>query len=195
MSGMNCDRNAMNRTFPMARTARAAGLAALAMMSGCMVGPDYQPPKTQAPPAWSGPTNSSTNASTRLTDDAVDAARWWTKFQDPKLTELVSAALRTNLDVRLAEALLREARAARGRDAGGLWPSVTASGSATRTGAVNGAKVGTPDALRAGVGAAWTLDFFGATRRQLEADDAAIQAACENVYGAQVTLVSEVALD
>ena len=179
----------------MARTARAAGLAALAMMSGCMVGPDYQPPKTQAPPAWSGPTNSSTNASTRLTDDAVDAARWWTKFQDPKLTELVSAALRTNLDVRLAEALLREARAARGRDAGGLWPSVTASGSATRTGAVNGAKVGTPDALRAGVGAAWTLDFFGATRRQLEADDAAIQAACENVYGAQVTLVSEVALD
>jgi outer membrane protein, multidrug efflux system len=39
------------------------------------------------------------------------------------------------------------------------------------------------------------LDFFGATRRQLESDDAAIQAACENVYGAQVTLVSEVALD
>ena len=39
------------------------------------------------------------------------------------------------------------------------------------------------------------MDFFGATRRQLESDDAAIQAACENVYDAQVTLASEVALD
>jgi len=185
----------MNKNFPMARTALAVALAALAMSSGCMVGPDYQPPKIQAPPAWSGPTNSSTNASTRLTDSAADMARWWTKFQDPKLTELVNAALRTNLDVRLAETLLREARAARGRDAGGLWPSLTLSGSATRTGTVNGAKVGNPDALQAGARAAWTLDFFGATRRQLEADDAAIQAACENVYGAQVTLVSEVALD
>jgi multidrug efflux system outer membrane protein len=39
------------------------------------------------------------------------------------------------------------------------------------------------------------LDLFGGTRRRLESDDAAIQAACENVYGAQVTLASEVALD
>ncbi len=185
----------MNKTFSTARAALAVSLAVLALSSGCMVGPDYQPPKTAAPPAWSGPTNTTTNAGTRLSASTVDTARWWSKFQDPKLTELVNAALRTNLDVQLAEALLRQARAARGRDAGGLWPSVTASGSATRTGTVNGAKVANPNAIRAGVGAAWNLDFFGATRRQLESDDAAIQAACENVYGAQVTLVSEVALD
>jgi NodT family efflux transporter outer membrane factor (OMF) lipoprotein len=112
------------------------------------------------------------------------------------LTELVNAALRTNLDVQLAEALLRQARAARGRDAGGLWPSLAASGSATRTGTVNGAGSGAShNAFSAGASAVWNLDFFGATRRQLESDDAAIQAACENLYGAQVTLVSEVALD
>jgi NodT family efflux transporter outer membrane factor (OMF) lipoprotein len=126
----------------------------------------------------------------------VALAQWWTQFQDPKLTELVQEALRTNLDVQLAEALLREARAVRGRDAGGLWPSLNASGSATRTGSVNGANGGgSANALRAGLGAAWNLDFFGNTRRQLESDDASIQAACENLYGAQVTLVSEVALD
>ena len=39
------------------------------------------------------------------------------------------------------------------------------------------------------------MDFFGATRRQLESDDAAIQAARENVHDAQVKLASEVALD
>ena len=93
----------------MAWTALAVPLIVLTMISGCMVGPDYKPPKTQAPPVWSGVTNSSATAGTRLTGNAVDLARWWTKFQDPKLTELVNAALRTNLDVQLAVALLREA--------------------------------------------------------------------------------------
>jgi NodT family efflux transporter outer membrane factor (OMF) lipoprotein len=170
-------------------------LAAL-VAGGCMVGPDYKPPKTQAPPAWSGVTNSAAAADTRLTANAVELAQWWTRFRDPKLTELVNAALRTNLDVRLAEALLREARAARGKDAGGLWPSLSASGSATGAGRLNGPYTAGPrNVLQAGAGAVWNLDFFGATRRQLESDDAAIQAARENIYGAQVTLVSEVALD
>jgi multidrug efflux system outer membrane protein len=183
----------MKKTSAMRWTALAVALGALAMMSGCMVGPDYKPPQTTVPPAWSGPTNSTTNASSRLTDNAADLARWWTKFQDPKLTELVSVALRTNLDVRYAEALLREARAARGVDAGGLWPSLTASGAATHTGVVSGG--GTSKTIGAGAGALWNLDVFGGTRRKLESDDAAMQAACESLYGAQVTLTSEVALD
>ncbi len=177
-------------------TALAVSLLALNMISGCMVGPDYQPPKTQAPPAWSGVTNSSATTGTRLTDNAVDLALWWTNFQDPKLTGLVNAALRTNLDVQLAAALLREARAARGKDAGGLWPSLAASGSLTSAGTVN--KIngsGSRNAFGAGAAAVWNLDFFGVTRRQLESDDASIQAARENIYGAQVTLMSEVALD
>jgi NodT family efflux transporter outer membrane factor (OMF) lipoprotein len=176
----------------MAWTALAVSMVALNMISGCMVGPDYHPPKTQAPPAWAGVTNSSTTAGTRLTDNPVDLARWWNKFQDPKLTGLVNAALRTNLDVQLAAALLREARAVRGKDAGGLWPSLAASGSLTRTGTVNGGHL---NKFGAGAQAVWNWDFFGGTRRQLESDDASIQAARENLYFAQVTLVSEVALD
>ncbi len=186
----------MNQTFPMLRTDLAVCLAALTLLSGCMVGPDYQPPKTQAPPAWSGLTNSTAADHTRLTASPVELAQWWTRFQDPKLAELVRAALRTNLDVQLAEALLRQARATRGKDAGGLWPSLAASGSASRTGTVNGANSGrSHNAFSAGVGALWNLDFFGYTRRQLESDDAAIQAARENLYAAQVALASEVALD
>jgi NodT family efflux transporter outer membrane factor (OMF) lipoprotein len=161
--------------------------------SGCLVGPNYKPPKTQAPQAWSGVSNSAAAADTRLTTNAADLARWWTRFQDPTLNELVDAALRTNLDVRLAEALLREARAVRGKDAGGLWPSVNATGEALRAGTVSGN--GFPSTYQAGAGALWNLDFFGLTRRQLESDDAAIRAARDNIYGAQVTLTSEVALD
>ncbi len=118
----------MKKTFVMGWTALAVSLGGLVMMSGCMVGPDYKPPQTAMPPSWSGPTNSTTNAGTRFSDNTANLAGWWTRFQDPKLTELVNAALRTNLDVRLAETLLRQARAARGIDAGGLWPSLTANG-------------------------------------------------------------------
>jgi NodT family efflux transporter outer membrane factor (OMF) lipoprotein len=166
-------------------------LLALAF-GGCKVGPNYKPPKTQSPPAWSGATQAAAAGDTRLTTNTVELAQWWTRFQDPKLTELVQAALRTNLDVRLAQALLREARALRGKDAGGLWPSLAATGSATRTGTMHGNSTGF---LQAGATAAWNLDVFGGTRRQLESDDAAIEAARDNIYGAEVTLVSEVALD
>jgi NodT family efflux transporter outer membrane factor (OMF) lipoprotein len=159
---------------------------------GCKVGPNYKPPKTQSPPAWSGVSNSAAAADTRLTTNAVELAQWWTRFKDPKLTELVKAALDTNLDVRLAEALLREARAIRGKDEGGLWPALAADASATRTGTIHGNPSGF---LQAGATAAWNLDVFGGTRRQLESDDAAIEAARENIYNAQVTLASEVALD
>ena len=183
----------MNKTFPVARTTLAVSFAALTVFSGCMVGPDYHPPKSQPPQAWSGVTNV-TAAGTQLTANPVDMAQWWTRFQDPELTQLVQAALATNLDVQLADALLREARAVRGKDAGGLWPSVTVSGSATRSGTVNGVSGGgAGNAL--GAEALWNLDIFGVTRRQLESDSAGIQAARENLYGAQVTLVSEVALD
>jgi hypothetical protein len=45
--------------------------------------PDYQPPKTQAPPAWSGVSNSTTAADTRLTSNAVELAQWWTGLKTP----------------------------------------------------------------------------------------------------------------
>ncbi len=180
----------------MRRTARSVCLGALTLISGCMVGPNYHPPKDQPPPAWAGLTNSVAAADTRLTNGAVELVRWWNQFQDPELTVLVTEALQTNLDVQLAEAQVREARANFGRDAGGLLPSVTASGSAIRSGPVNNPHEGNHvNSLSAGLGAVWNLDFFGATRRQLEADAAALQAACENLHGEEVAVSSSVALD
>ena len=179
----------------MPRTALAVSLAALTLLCGCMVGPDYHPPTTQPPPAWVGVTNSAAVADTRLTNTAADLAQWWTRFQDPKLTELVTDALQSNLDVQLYQTQVREAVATRGVDAGGLWPSLTGTGSAIRKGPANGPDAGSHvNSLNAGLGAAWSLDFFGITRRKLEADDAAIQSACENLNAEQVAVASAVAL-
>ena len=156
-----------------------------------MVGPDYKPPQTTAPATWFGVTN--TAGESRLTTNAAQLAQWWTQFNDPELTALVEQAFRTNLDVRLAVTLLVEARAQRGIDQGGLWPKVNASGSESY------GRLGFGDnsqrAYSAGLSGVWTLDIFGGTRRQLEADAAAIMAAHENVHDAQVALAAEIGLD
>ena len=52
---------------------------------------------------------------------------WWTAFNDPTLSSLVEMAVRANLDVRLAEARIRQARAARWVAGAPLWPQVDAT--------------------------------------------------------------------
>ena len=53
-------------------------------------------------------------------------------FNDPLLDSLVERAVRSNLDLRLAEARIREARASRVVTASGAWPTLNVSGSYTR---------------------------------------------------------------
>jgi NodT family efflux transporter outer membrane factor (OMF) lipoprotein len=108
----------------------------------------------------------------------------------------VEEALKTNLDLQLAKARLRQARAARGVAIGGLWPAVTASGSYQRE---HTAGV-TPDnqtqnLYQAGFDAVWELDVFGGLRRNVESAGANVQAAIEGIRDAQVSLIAEVALN
>ena len=48
------------------------------------------------------------------TESAASLATWWTEFQDPTLDRLVNEAVAGNLDLKIAAARIREARAARG---------------------------------------------------------------------------------
>ena len=47
-------------------------------------------------------------------------ARWWDAFDDPVLVSLVERAFASNLDLKLAESRILQARAARGISAAGL---------------------------------------------------------------------------
>jgi NodT family efflux transporter outer membrane factor (OMF) lipoprotein len=130
------------------------------------------------------------------TAQSADLTQWWRQFNDTTLTALAEEAVRTNLDLRLAEARLRQARATRGVAIGGLWPAVTTSGSYQR---LHTAGV-TPDdqqqnLYQAGLDAVWELDLFGGHRRNVESANANIQAAIENIRDVQVSLVAEVALN
>jgi len=173
----------------------------LAVMTGCAVGPDFQPPQVQVPDAWYGPTTMPSKESAER-----DIAEWWKVFQYPTLTSLVERAIEDNLDLELAEARIRLARAARRQALSGIGPTVSATGSFRRSSSfvTTTSPVGpgaseskTEEVIsnqyEAGFDAIWELDVFGGVRRGVEAADADLQATVETRRDFLVTLVAEVA--
>lgn len=170
----------------------SAGLVLLAV--GCTVGPNYRRPDLPVPLAWNGAQQSGVD--TR----AAELTRWWTSFNDPLLNSLVVRAVQSNLDLRLAEARIREARASRGVTAAGAWPTINTSGSYTRSrtseNALSSLSPGGDlehDLFKTGFDASWEIDLFGGVRRSVEAADANIEASVEDRRATLVTLLGDVA--
>ena len=155
----------------------------LLLQAGCTVGPDYKPQDANAPANWVGTKNAASPDTTLL--------EWWTEFNDVNLTSLIERAMKSNLDLRQAEERIRQARAASGVAGAGFWPTADVTGSATRSG--TGTKKS--NLFKTGLDAAWELDIFGGTRRNIEAAEADIRASIEDRRDVLVTLVSELAIN
>lgn len=125
-----------------------AVLAGGAVLSGCMTGPDYVRPDVAAPTQWTSPREGGES------DAPVSVAAWWTTLNDPVLDQLAERSVNANLDLKIAEARVREARAARGVAASALLPSIGAAGSWTRSQALDSpeAKQGLPFSTGLSVG-------------------------------------------
>jgi len=167
-------------------------LVSSALLAGCMVGPNFVKPGAHVPAGWAGPAPSAAT-SQPATQPALaekDLAQWWTAFGDATLTSLVTRAVESNLDLRLAEARIRQARAARGVARSGLGPTLSGSSSYTR-----GQKGRAPitNQYQAGFDAGWELDIFGGQRRNVEAAEADLSFALEDSHDVLVTLSAEVA--
>ncbi|MCC6145559.1 MAG: efflux transporter outer membrane subunit [Candidatus Hydrogenedentes bacterium] len=94
-------------------------------LPGCMVGPDYERPAIETPDAYAEATEAETTPEEPLT-------AWWTTLDDPVLTSLIERSATENLNLQIAEARVREARAARGIAESALWPTLGLSASARR---------------------------------------------------------------
>ncbi|HEV7302403.1 MAG TPA: efflux transporter outer membrane subunit [Tepidisphaeraceae bacterium] len=201
---------------------RLALVAPLAIVAaGCTVGPNYERPETKVKGAFDAQRPfdaSSTQPSTKPTTQPI-VSRWWTTFNDSQLDSLVDRAIVANLDVRQAQARVREARARVGVERSAYLPDVTggasyqrssrslnieggtaATGVGTGTGgnsgggtAVNFAPDREADFWQAGFDAAWELDVFGGTRRAVQAAVAELQAVEEDRNDVLLTLLGDVA--
>lgn len=162
----------------------------LAVLTGCAVGPSYQTPKT-----FESATISNTNA----VSSAAIVTNWWFGFNDATLNRLVTIAATNNLDLRLAESRLREARA--------LWtaarfdfaPRITSdnyynsSQTSIATQPNKTRRERTLELYRVGFDATWELDLWGRVRRNVEAARATVEAVAASRDDALVSLQAEVA--
>lgn len=163
----------------------------LLALGACRVGPDYEAPSVEVPAAW-GPESAAA-------DSAEPPERWWEGFQDPALDSLISRAVNANLDLALARARVREARALRDITAGASQPEVGARASAsrsqasanTRQGSVTGSEP--RNLYDVGFDAIWELDLFGSIRHAVDAAEAGVEIAEEERRDALVSLLGEVA--
>lgn len=97
--------------------------------AGCMVGPNYHPPQTKVSEKWAGENATATKSVTKV--DQPPVAEWWKTFNDSTLNALIDRAVQGNLDLQLAQARVREARAQRGVVAADLLMKLVASPMAT----------------------------------------------------------------
>src|SRR6266567_6037938 len=174
------------RSFRQVIHFRAAGalLAAAALLSGCMVGPDFRRPDSPTVTQYT---------ETRLPDETASApgpggasqrmiagrdlpAQWWALFQSEPLDRLIRRAVAESPNLQATEATLRQAKENLAAERGALLlPKVDANVAATRE-KVSGAAVGQANAgasifslYNASVNVSYMLDLFGGNRRELEA--------------------------
>ncbi|MBU4276136.1 MAG: efflux transporter outer membrane subunit [Proteobacteria bacterium] len=193
------DPGAHHSAGPNPARARRVGLLCLGLIllsAGCLVGPDFKPPQEAVPAKFSA--QPAAQAEQALRDQ--DLAQWWTIFNDPVLVSLEKRALKANLDLQVAQARLRQARASRGIAAGGLGPELDVSGSyqrtrysssSTKSSSSLAGTVG--DVYQTGFDASWEVDIFGGLRRNLEAANADVRASEEARRQVMVSLTAEVA--
>ncbi|MGZ5013916.1 MAG: efflux transporter outer membrane subunit [Methylobacter sp.] len=182
---------------------RLFALCAALLLSGCpAVGPDYEPPQMPVPRQWS-----ETAATTAPHAEQPD--QWWKAFNDPVLDKLISDAITSNLDLKLALERVKDARALRSATIAAGLPSLDAKSNVSRrfnNTSSPAAQTGTSpvgggfgignqfiNIFQLGFDAQWELDFFGGVRRAIEAADATIDVEQENSRDVLVTLLGDVA--
>ena len=164
----------------------AMSLCSSLLLSGCMVGPDYQRPAVDMPAAYLEPA---------ATDPSIANLPWWELFNDPNLVLLIKEALANNQDLGIAVSRIDEAAANLGIVRANQFPFVDAQGSAGRLQQSENTFPGSEDRNDYYVGglARFELDLWGKLRRATESARAellATEAAAQNVT---ITLIAAVA--
>src|SRR5262245_28396825 len=111
-------------------------------LAGCTVGPDYRRPDLATPAEWASAEGG------RIGADPADLTRWWSSFDDPVLSALVEEAVRSNLDLRIAQARVREVRALHRVSEAALAPTLDAGGRVARDRASENGVLGLSPSIR-----------------------------------------------
>ncbi len=180
--------------------------AALLLLSGCMVGPNYKTPAAILAPSFKEATPTSfaeqdgwkpgQPSDTKLKGD------WWTLFQDPRLNELEAQVDTANQSLKSAEANFRAARAqigyARSNEAPtiGVEPSISAVRESAHQPYFNSTLANNGEGNFAlPVDLNYEIDLWGRIRRGVTSAREQAQASDADLESARLSLHAELALD
>ena len=180
-------------------------VAAVALLSGCAVGPDFHRPAAPTADRYTRePLRAQTAADVpggepqqfRLGQDVVE--QWWTLYQSPSLNAVVDKALQANPSIASAQAALRQARAVVDAQRGFYYPTVQGSFSGTRQqtsgtlSPVLNSPTTTFNLYTAQVTVGYSFDVWGGNRRQVESLQAQAEAQHFLLQATYTTLTANV---
>ncbi len=171
------------------------------LLSGCMVGPDYQKPAIELPQTFKEGTQ--WQRAQANPQGAMDS-QWWRIYQDPILNDLVERSARANQSIIGAEAAYRLAQAQVASSRAGLWPTVGVGLSGARgvgggasgstTSGLTGSSGGTVEqTVSATLSASWEPDLWGLVRRGIESSQASLQSSDALLAGVRLSIGASVA--
>ena len=163
------------------------------LMGGCAVGPDYQRPT--APGALHY--KEAQGWLQASPQDQASKGAWWAVYRDATLDGLLRQVQVSNQNVAQYEAQYRQALALASESRSDLLPSVTGSGSSTRSGTASSSETGksisNSHSLQAS--ASWELDIWGKLRRTLEENRASADASAAELANITLSAQSTLAQD
>ena len=175
-----------------ARSLALYGAATAALvLAGCAIGPNYHRPAVQSPASFkeTGTWKPATPG------EQLTRGKWWQPFNDPVLDELEDRIEVSSNTLLVAEARLREARAAATIAGAALFPAIGADGSASRS--RTAARSSTPgtvgNSYAAGLTASWEFDLWGRVRRSAEAGRATAEASAADLESARLSIHASLA--
>lgn len=165
-------------------TRRAVMLAVAAFLAACASPSAYRTPEVAVPTQWqqSAPAAGAT---------AAVADRWWERFGDPQLTQLVDEALRRNTNLAVAAIKVRRAQLQAGLAASARLPSVSLGANTSASRLLDNGPTTRSNSLTAGV--SWEADLWGRLAAQRNAAEWEAQATEEDRAAAALSLVGTTA--
>ncbi|MDO9106194.1 MAG: efflux transporter outer membrane subunit [Methylovulum sp.] len=189
------------RPMTMATNRRSLTVLLITIMmmifSGCTLGPDFTRP---AAPKTDRYTDSKPSgyATKFLVPGKELPGLWWTLYRSKPLTALIARAIQRSPDLQSAQATLVQAQETATAKKGSLFPALDVNATDTRQ-QISGAQYGNPNGggsifsiYNASVDVSYSLDAFGAIRRQIESLSAQAEYQKFQLEGAFLTLAANI---
>jgi NodT family efflux transporter outer membrane factor (OMF) lipoprotein len=174
------------------------------LLSGCLVGPDYERPEPATPPTPAFKETSDSYFRPASPADSIDRGKWWSMYGDPALDLIAAQVDVSNQNLRAAEAAYRQSVALIRLNQSPLYPTVgytgsiiqSSSGGSRSGGTISTSTIGNSVGQYAvGGSLSWEIDVWGGIRRTIESASASAQASAGQLMAARLSAQSSLIIN